>query len=338
MDNNVRVTLAGPISDSDNELTFNKNPGAPFRDPPSLEAISADRSVLTLYDSLTNPTKIEVITYGTFVENGDDTVTLGGIERGCEDTVASAFDAGAIMIQALTRESTRSPLLRLDHGAGQVLMPGPEDPTAPIAKIGRTGIRSLYDSNLDTIICEVANAAHSVAQHRVRIGYTEGEFYISQPPSAALATAKRVFTVDYTTYGVPAQRPFVTMVDVGIQRIERCRALVRPRNGLAFAANVVVDWGAYDKVNAVLASNTTLTFLNTFPNTVDLADEQWRDLTLVIRIGASNPGFTITWPASVKWPGGVAPTFNVGINQIRVINFLFDGTYYLADTMRTYQL
>ncbi len=43
---------------------------------------------------------------------------------------------------------------------------------------------------------------------------------------------------------------------------------------------------------------------------------------------------TVTWPSSVKWPGGTAPTLTTGANSIDIIAFYFDGTsYYGVDSL-----
>lgn len=39
-------------------------------------------------------------------------------------------------------------------------------------------------------------------------------------------------------------------------------------------------------------------------------------------------GRTVTWPASVKWPGGTAPTLSTGANAVDIIKFVYDGTNY----------
>ena len=39
---------------------------------------------------------------------------------------------------------------------------------------------------------------------------------------------------------------------------------------------------------------------------------------------------TATWPATVKWPGGTAPTLTTAANAIDIIGFYFDGTNYFG--------
>jgi hypothetical protein len=36
----------------------------------------------------------------------------------------------------------------------------------------------------------------------------------------------------------------------------------------------------------------------------------------------------VTWPASVKWPSGTAPTLSTAANAIDIVTFYYDGTSY----------
>jgi len=39
---------------------------------------------------------------------------------------------------------------------------------------------------------------------------------------------------------------------------------------------------------------------------------------------------TVTWPSSVRWAGGTAPTITAAANKTDVISFVADGTYWLG--------
>jgi len=41
-------------------------------------------------------------------------------------------------------------------------------------------------------------------------------------------------------------------------------------------------------------------------------------------------GRTVTWPATIKWPGGTAPTLSTAANAVDIISILYDGTNYYA--------
>ena len=37
---------------------------------------------------------------------------------------------------------------------------------------------------------------------------------------------------------------------------------------------------------------------------------------------------TATWPASVKWPSGTAPTLTTTASSVDIVSFYYDGTNY----------
>ncbi|MBA7607385.1 hypothetical protein ES703_14544 [subsurface metagenome] len=53
------------------------------------------------------------------------------------------------------------------------------------------------------------------------------------------------------------------------------------------------------------------------------------NLVLVLKQDAAGSR-TATWPASVKWPGGAAPTLSTGANAIDIVCFYWDGSNYFG--------
>ena len=41
---------------------------------------------------------------------------------------------------------------------------------------------------------------------------------------------------------------------------------------------------------------------------------------------------TVTWPASVKWSGGTAPTLSTAPSSIDIVTFYYDGTNYFGQS------
>lgn len=70
------------------------------------------------------------------------------------------------------------------------------------------------------------------------------------------------------------------------------------------------------------AQNETLTF-----NPPTALSNNVADLVLYVAQDAVG-GRTVTWPASVKWPGGTAPTLSTGANAVDIFRFFWDGTNY----------
>ena len=58
-----------------------------------------------------------------------------------------------------------------------------------------------------------------------------------------------------------------------------------------------------------------------------LAPTKKGKFTLKLKQDATG-GRTATFPATVKWAGGTAPTLSTGANAVDIISFLWDGTNY----------
>lgn len=95
--NDVQTTLAADVLPGDTSLQL-VNAAAPYANPPEPGTVS----VLTLTNSITQPTTVEVVTYTTVTDNGDGTMTVGGVTRGQEGTTPAAFNAGQFVYQAIT--------------------------------------------------------------------------------------------------------------------------------------------------------------------------------------------------------------------------------------------
>lgn len=87
--------------------------------------------------------------------------------------------------------------------------------------------------------------------------------------------------------------------------------------------NTVINWNAGNKIFFTFgAQNETFTF----ENPVSACN-----LILVLKQDSIG-NRTITWPSSVKWPAGTAPTLSTGANAIDIIAFYFDGTNYYGNS------
>ncbi len=90
-------------------------------------------------------------------------------------------------------------------------------------------------------------------------------------------------------------------------------------NGNSGAAKTI-DWGTGNKQKVTLNANTTLTF--TAPGGV---------VNIVLKVVQDGVGSrTVTWPAAVKWPNGVAPTLSAAAAAIDVISCYYDKTNYFC--------
>jgi len=84
------------------------------------------------------------------------------------------------------------------------------------------------------------------------------------------------------------------------------------------AKTISFDNGQNQKVT--LTGNCTFTF--TAPTSIG---------TFKLKLIQDGTGSrTVTWPATVKWPGGTAPTLTTDASAIDIISFYYDGTNYYA--------
>jgi hypothetical protein len=74
-----------------------------------------------------------------------------------------------------------------------------------------------------------------------------------------------------------------------------------------------IDWSLGNIFTKTLSANTTFTFSNL------------RVGVIVVRVTNTVSNYTVTWPASVLWSGGTAPTQTVG-NKSDVYTFVYDGS------------
>lgn len=78
-----------------------------------------------------------------------------------------------------------------------------------------------------------------------------------------------------------------------------------------------IDWTLSNKHKSTLTGNVTYTF--TAPG---------GPCNLIFKVIQGAGPYTITWPASVKWPGGVAPIISTGNAAVDIFSFYYDGSNY----------
>lgn len=90
-------------------------------------------------------------------------------------------------------------------------------------------------------------------------------------------------------------------------------------NGNSSTADTI-DWGVGNKQKSTLTDNCTFTF--TAPA---------GPCNLVFKLIQDGTGSrTVTWPDTVKWPAGTAPTLTTSASTTDIICFYYDGTNYYA--------
>lgn len=81
-----------------------------------------------------------------------------------------------------------------------------------------------------------------------------------------------------------------------------------------------VDWNNSNIQKITLtAAPCTLTFTG-------LTNGIGKLTLIIVQDGSGNR--TITWPGTINWPAGIAPTLSTGAGEVDIVAFYYDGTYY----------
>jgi hypothetical protein len=92
----------------------------------------------------------------------------------------------------------------------------------------------------------------------------------------------------------------------------------------AISSATTINWDSSNSCELTLSASTTLTLNNPVSGG-----------TYFIKI-IQEGSFTITWPSTVKWPGGTAPTITTGNDSVDTVVLYFDGTNYFANFAQNY--
>lgn len=89
---------------------------------------------------------------------------------------------------------------------------------------------------------------------------------------------------------------------------------------------LTLSWNNAPSQKVTLTGNCTFTFSN------PIAGESY-----IIKLVQDGTGSrTVTWPAAVKWPGGVAPTLSTAAASVDLVSFYYDGTSYFGSSGLAY--
>ena len=109
-------------------------------------------------------------------------------------------------------------------------------------------------------------------------------------------------------------------LDMSSEDIDNARSITfiaEVDNGNSSTSDTV-DWGAGQKQKSTLTGNCTYTF--TAPDGT---------CNLIMKLIQDGTGSrTVTWPNTVKWPAGEAPTLTTTAAAVDIIAFYYDGTNY----------
>lgn len=147
------------------------------------------------------------------------------------------------------------------------------------------------------------------------------------------ATTAELNYVDVTTAGTAqASKAVVLDANKDIASIQNIKTVAETitftseyDNGNSGTADTI-NWGNSQKQKSTLTGNCTYTF--TAP------DGPGNFMLKVIQDGTGSR--TVTWPATVKWPAGTAPTLSTAASAVDLIAFYYDGTNYYGQAGLNY--
>ena len=91
------------------------------------------------------------------------------------------------------------------------------------------------------------------------------------------------------------------------------------QNATGSGGTLAISFAAGNIVNLTLTASTTLTFVGHVVG------------TYIIQVTQGGTGsYTLTYPASVKWSGGTAPTLTTTVGKTDILTFYHDGTSFFG--------
>lgn len=88
----------------------------------------------------------------------------------------------------------------------------------------------------------------------------------------------------------------------------------------ALGASPTINWNSGVVQSGTLSADATVAFSNPVTGTI---------YTLILTQDAATAR-TVTWPAAVRWPGGVTLTVNPALSSVTVVKLYYDGTNYTS--------
>lgn len=261
IENDVLTGVIGPVDAGATSITLSA-PDVPFRAPPA--PLDAGRpGILTIVDRLSTPSAIEVITYTSRTINVDGSITLGGIVRGQQGTVARAWTSSAKAYQAPTRDQLQQTTLgaqlgsAVDAAAARALI-GAGTGAGTVTSVSATTPLASSGGTTPTLSIPAATGAapgHMTATQAAKLDGIAPGAQVNVATNIGVGGSGNTRTITSST-GAGANLPLATTDAAGLMSLEDKAKL----NGVATGATVYTNAMVRAQVESMLAAGTNVTF------------------------------------------------------------------------------
>ncbi len=243
------------------------------------------------------------LTWGSPVGAGD--MILASIQT---VTGAKTFNDAKFILAGLTSGTTT-----LKSGA----VAGTSVITLPVATDTLVGKATTDTLTNKTLTSPKINEAVNLTTTSTKLNYLT---------SATGTTGTNTTNIVFSTSPTITTPTFATvnMNNTDIQNIRLAEFSGIVDNGNSSTADTI-NYGTGNFQKSTLTGNCTYTFT---------APSGPARVTLLVYTGTGS--FSITWPATVKWSGGTAPTTTVTASKVDIFTFLWDGTNYFGTYTQNY--
>ena len=235
---------------------------------------------------------------------------------------------GAINGTAVTQSATDTTAGRLlkvgDFGLG-----GSAVVLADLNDVNGTMTVNISDSTLNRaeswgVALNVGSGGH---RFQLEKGNTSGKLFFRSSSSAGGGTWPTPWYEVYhsgSTFNAATATKLQTARTINGVSFDGSANITIPTSAPAPAtlSGTAIAWGTNAKYHATISANTTLSF----------SSNPAVGTTCLLHV--THTAGTITWPSSVRWPGGVAPTLTT--SRTHIFMFYWDGSRYRGSFLRNY--
>ena len=258
-----------------------------------------DSAMITIEDTTTSST------YNTYEEIF--TRENDGLRCGEIPSVLQILDEGSLLTSTpVSIDFVGTGVIATDDGSGNIT----------VTITSSTEINDLTAAVVWDDVPDINITESSVTQHEAALSITESQI-------SDLGSYLENIVEDTTpTLGGDLDADSNSIINIDNIEVEGHAYSQEIDNGNSSTADTI-DWTAGNFQKSTLTDDCTYTFTAPTGTT-----------TLILKLIQDGTGSRVaTFPASVKWSGGTAPTLTTTANAIDIISFYYDGTNYYGGSI-----